>query len=176
MRDEKTRGCYGQQSSGSSAIEYTRPTALQAQLKPLQLESAVKTYSTYSLHTSPLLRSRSMESSLYTMYPAAMAISMPWPTSPNMTANRNGKLIMVHRPGLTSWYVATPYASTIACGDQNQGVIGVLSIMPQGAVRDKGSRVGWEEKHARYRPTKRIHRRLDSHKSATSVNIFSPGA
>ena len=33
--------------------------------------------------------------------------------SPNMTANRKGKVTTAKRPGLTSWYVAMPYESMI---------------------------------------------------------------
>src|SRR6266702_5879085 len=38
----------------------------------------------------------------------------PCPMSPNMTANKNGKVMTAKRPGLTSWYVAMPYESMIA--------------------------------------------------------------
>src|SRR4051794_9051316 len=42
---------------------------------------------------------------------AASVSIKPWPTSPNMTAKRNGKVMTVGRPGLISWYFAVPYAS-----------------------------------------------------------------
>lgn len=36
---------------------------------------------------------------------------MPWPKSPNMTANRKGKVTIENTAGFASRYVATPYAS-----------------------------------------------------------------
>lgn len=42
---------------------------------------------------------------------AESIMSAPCPMSPNMTANRNGNVTTVNRPGLTSWYDPIPYAS-----------------------------------------------------------------
>ena len=44
---------------------------------------------------------------------ALAAMRMPWPMSPNMTANRNGNVMTVNSPGLISWYEPMPYASMI---------------------------------------------------------------
>mmetsp|Transcript_13462 Transcript_13462/g.22965 ORF Transcript_13462/g.22965 Transcript_13462/m.22965 type:complete len:412 (+) Transcript_13462:1043-2278(+) len=44
---------------------------------------------------------------------ANKAIRMPCPISPNITANKNGKVITRKGAGFTSWYSATPYASTM---------------------------------------------------------------
>mmetsp|Transcript_733 Transcript_733/g.1692 ORF Transcript_733/g.1692 Transcript_733/m.1692 type:complete len:213 (-) Transcript_733:324-962(-) len=51
--------------------------------------------------------------SFATRYTAAMSMRRPWPKSPNMTANRKGKVTMVNTVGFTSRYRATPYASTM---------------------------------------------------------------
>ncbi len=32
----------------------------------------------------------------------------PWPTSPNITPNKNGKIGIAYKAGLTSWYLGTP--------------------------------------------------------------------
>lgn len=44
--------------------------------------------------------------SLSTRYKAAQVMSVPWPRSPNMTANRKGKVIMVYGAGdkEAGWY------------------------------------------------------------------------
>ena len=40
--------------------------------------------------------------SFITKYSAAKSMRNPWPKSPNMTANRNGKVTMVNTVGFTS--------------------------------------------------------------------------
>ena len=40
--------------------------------------------------------------------------SEPWPTSPNMTPKRNGKVTQAKTAGLISLYVGTPYVLTIS--------------------------------------------------------------
>lgn len=45
---------------------------------------------------------------------ALSVMSSPCPISPNITAKRKGKVMIVNKPGLTSSYVATPYASMMA--------------------------------------------------------------
>lgn len=46
--------------------------------------------------------------SFKTRYKAKSNIKKPWPVSPNMTANKKGKVMRVKRPGLTSRYRAIP--------------------------------------------------------------------
>jgi len=55
--------------------------------------------------------------SLATSQTVSASIMAPCPTSPNMTANRNGKVAMVNTAGFTSRYRAMPYASTCICRD-----------------------------------------------------------
>jgi len=43
-----------------------------------------------------------------------MVRKRPCPISPNMTPNKNGKVIIVNSPGLTSLYLGTPYVLTIS--------------------------------------------------------------
>jgi hypothetical protein len=45
--------------------------------------------------------------SLQIRYKDATIITIPWAQSPNITANRKGKVTIVKHPGLTSWYRAT---------------------------------------------------------------------
>lgn len=42
---------------------------------------------------------------------ALRVMRMPWPMSPNITANKKGNVITVNNPGFTSWYDPMPYAS-----------------------------------------------------------------
>jgi len=49
-----------------------------------------------------------------TSAPDPSSMRAAWPTSPNMTANRNGNVTIVSSAGLASLYRATPYASTMA--------------------------------------------------------------
>lgn len=39
---------------------------------------------------------------------------VPWKRSPNITANKNGKVIIVNKPGLISLYLGIPYVLTIS--------------------------------------------------------------
>ncbi len=43
-----------------------------------------------------------------TIHKAKRNMMSPWPASPNMTANKKGKVIRVNRAAFTSLYLATP--------------------------------------------------------------------
>lgn len=42
----------------------------------------------------------------------------PWPISPNITPNKNGKVTVVNSEGLAYRYLAIPYVSTTSCADR----------------------------------------------------------
>ena len=55
---------------------------------------------------------------LYVSFKSKSAIPVrkytpPWPMSPNITPNWKGKVMIVKMAGFTSWYLGTPYVSTI---------------------------------------------------------------
>lgn len=53
--------------------------------------------------------------SLNIKYIVASSRQIPWPQSPNITANRKGKVTIVNTLGLASWYLAT-----LQCSDQRR--------------------------------------------------------
>ena len=53
--------------------------------------------------------------SFNTRYIVAISRQIPWPQSPNITANRKGKVTIVNTVGLASWYLAT-----LKCSDKKK--------------------------------------------------------
>lgn len=49
----------------------------------------------------------------------ANKMHIPCPQSPNMTAKRNGNVMMVYTPGLASWYLATLHYIVITLYQHN---------------------------------------------------------
>lgn len=45
--------------------------------------------------------------SLKIKYNVAKNKHIPWPQSPNITANKKGNVMIVYTPGFASWYLAT---------------------------------------------------------------------
>lgn len=50
-------------------------------------------------------------------YSVARRRHIPWPQSPNITANRKGNVITVYTPGFASWYLATLQLQNIILGE-----------------------------------------------------------
>jgi hypothetical protein len=75
-------------------------------VKPLQWKK--KTTDKKNVPMISSISARANLRSLRTIYNADKKMIVPCPMSPNMTANKNGKVMTAKRPGLTSWYVAMP--------------------------------------------------------------------
>jgi hypothetical protein len=75
-------------------------------VKPLQGKK--KTTDKKNVPEISSISARANLRSLKIIYNADKKMIEPCPMSPNMTANKNGKVMTAKRPGLTSWYVAMP--------------------------------------------------------------------